>query len=92
MLGATRRNCGNLLRTELFIVYNVAFALSAGFAALVKKGIISNEYILKLVEILQPVDFVLLYVVLGVMAILLAGRYSRKMFKVTAMDVYREEV
>ena len=92
MLGATRRNCGNLLRTELFIVYNVAFALCFGFAAAVKKGIISNEYILKLVEILHPSEFVLLYVILGVMAILLAGRYARKMFKVTAMDVYREEV
>ena len=92
MLGATRRNCANLLRTELFVVYNVAYVLCFGFAAAIKQGYITNEYLLKLIEILQPADFAILYVVLGIMAILLAGRYSRKMFKVTAMDVYREEV
>ena len=92
MLGATRKNCNTMLRWELFIVYNIAFALGLGFMALVKSGVIANDTVVTLVNILSPSAVVLLYVVMGAMAILLANRYARKMFKDSAMEAYREEV
>lgn len=92
MLGATKKNCTSLLRTELFIVYNIAFALGLGFIGLIKGGIIENTYLLSFVEILHGTELVTLYVVMGVMTLLLAERYARKIFKVSAMNAYGEEV
>ena len=92
MLGATRKNCSSMLRWELFIVCNIAFVLGLSFIGLVKGGLIVNDTIVTLVNILTPGSMILLYVIMGAMSILLANRYARKMFKDSAMNVYREEV
>ena len=92
MLGGTRKNCNSLLRWELFIVYNIAFALGLGFIGLVKGGVITSDIVVSLVDILTPISLVVLYLAMGGMAILLANRYARKMFKDSAMNAYREEV
>lgn len=92
MLGATRKNCSSLLKWELFIVCNIAFAIGLIFIALVKGNIIANDTVVALVNILTPGSVILLYVIMSIMSILLANRYSRKMFKDSAMNAYREEV
>lgn len=92
MLGATRKNCNSLLRLEMFIVYNIAFIIGVGAIGLVKCGILSNDILVSLVNILTLGNMVLLYVVMSIMVILLANRYAKKMFKDSAMNAYREEV
>ncbi len=92
MLGATKKNCASMLRTELFIIFNLAFLICGGFIALVKKGILNIPRIYDLVDLLVPKDYIILYVVLCVISVLLASRYARQMFKKVAMDTYREEV
>lgn len=92
MLGATRKNCSSMLRWELFIVCNIAFAIGLGFTGLVKGNVITGETIETLVNILTPGSIVLLYAVMVGMSLLLANRYARKMFKESAMSAYREEV
>lgn len=95
MLGASKANCSNLLKVELFVVLNIAYILSAGMAWLLKQQIIYDDLIEDLCEVmdfLETGDFVLLYVVLCIMSILLAARFSQQLFKKTAMNAYKEEV
>ncbi|MFQ9892130.1 MAG: ABC transporter ATP-binding protein [Emergencia sp.] len=92
MLGATKGNCSSLLKTELFVVFNLAFLLCMGVLGLTKMDVIKNAYLQQLVDFLKGTDLIILYVILCVMAILLAMRYARQLFKKTAMNAYKEEV
>jgi len=92
MLGATKENCSSLLKIELFVVFNIAFAIWSSFIYMIKKEIIAVEVLNQMAEYLEAGDFVILYTVLSLMCILLAARYAKQLFKPTAMSAYREEV
>ncbi len=92
MIGATKKNCASMLRTELFIIFNLAFFICGGAIALVKYGVVDIPRIYDLASILVAKDYIILYLLLCVISIMLAGRYARQMFKKVAMDAYREEV
>ena len=92
MLGASRRACRQLLMFELLTICNLSYFL---FTLLVRISFLKNFHI----SILDMVytyfkfsDYVTLYVVLTGMSILISARYSRKLFKTSAMATYREEV
>ena len=92
MLGATKANCSSLLKTELFAVFNIAFFFCLLIIMLVKGGAVQNDTLMQMASFLTTGDYVILYVVLCLMAILLAARYARQLFKKTAMNAYKEEV
>ena len=92
MLGATKKNCASMLKVELFMVYNIAFAIGLFIIGLVKGGLISWDYLVTLANLLSPLNLAVLYLVMLAMTLLLARRYARKIFKDSAMDAYREEV
>ena len=93
MLGATRANCNGLLRTELFVVFNIAFVLSSGLTLLAKEKIIPcAEYLRSTLDYLKPTDFAILYALLFAISMLIAMRYSKALFKNSVMNVHREEV
>lgn len=91
MLGGTRENCRGLLRTDLFAVFNIAFAVLLAVLVLIKeKVILDGSYVSQMVTFLDPLDFVILYVLLALVSLLLAGRYSKQLFKDSAMNAYKE--
>lgn len=92
MLGASKENCSSLLKVELFAVFNIAYFICMGLLALVKLEVVKVAYLQQLVSFLSIGDVVILYVVLCLMSVLLAGRYARQLFKKTAMNAYKEEV
>lgn len=92
MLGATKQNCSGLLKTELFVVGNIAFFFCTLLAVLLKTGVIQAGTLNQLMSYLSVKDFVILYIVLCLMYILLAARYAKQLFKQTAMNAYKEEV
>lgn len=92
MLGATKKNCSDLLKTELFVVGNIAFFFCAALAALLKEGVLQAGTLNQMMQYLTLKDFAILYVVMCLMYILLAIRYARQLFKQTAMNAYKEEV
>ena len=92
MLGATKENCSSLLKMELFAVFNIAYFICMGLLALVKMEVIEVAYLQQLASFLTMGDLVILYAVLCLMSVLLAGRYARQLFKKTAMNAYKEEV
>ncbi|MBR5316057.1 MAG: ABC transporter ATP-binding protein [Firmicutes bacterium] len=92
MLGATYANAGNLLKVELFAVFNLAFAVCASAVAVIKQELIKAEELQELVSYLEMGDFVVLYVLICIMTIMQASRYAKQLFKQTAMNAYKEEV
>ena len=91
MLGMTKRNIRRILDVELFVVINIAYAIFIAVVALVNLDVINVEYIRTLVEYMRLSDYVILYAVLIVMGYLISGKFSRNLFKKTAMGSYREE-
>lgn len=92
MLGATRKNCSDLLKLELFAVGNIAFFLCMAAVILLKAQVVHLGVLNQMTAYLDVRDFFILYVVLCLMYVLLAARYARQLFKQTAMNAYKEEV
>lgn len=92
MLGATKKNCSSLLKTELFVVFNLAFLFCIVIAVLISEKIIDIDLLNMMTAYLSLKDYVILYGVLCLMSLLLAGRYARQLFRQTAMNAYKEEV
>lgn len=91
ILGATRKNAKSLLRIELFTVMNIAYALVIGLIALIKNNVIINDYLQSMITYLEIKDFVLAYLLLFIISMLISNRYSKKLFKKSAMNTYRDE-
>ena len=91
ILGATRKNAKSLLRIELFTVMNIAYFIVFGIIELIKNNIITNVTLQSLVTHLTPRDFVITYLILFVISMIISNRYSKKLFKKSAMNTYRDE-
>lgn len=92
ILGATKRNTDNILRTELIIMMLVAYGVDILFVFLVRSGLLKLGYVQKLLYFLTVPDYVMLGVLLLAMSLLIARRYSRKIFSKSAMKSFRGEV
>ena len=92
MLGATYKSVKRILDIELFINSSLAYIGMLGIIYLVKINIINFEYVAKLINYLSIREYVLMYVILVVMARLISRRFSKKLFKNTAINTYNEEV
>ena len=92
ILGATKKNTDAILRTELILMMIIAYAVDILFVVAVKKDLIHVKQITDLLYFLRVSDYVALGVVLLAMSLLIANRYSRKIFTKSAMKTFREEV
>ena len=91
ILGATKGNTDNILRVELILMMLIAYGVDILFIVLVKKGILKLSSVNKLLYYLTTADYVILGVLLLLMSLLIAARYSRKIFTKSAMKAFREE-
>lgn len=91
ILGATRKNAKSLLRIELFTIMNIAYAGVLVLVNLIKYKVIENTYLQSMITYLELKDFILVYVLLVVISMLISNRYSKKLFKKSAMNTYRDE-
>ena len=91
ILGATKKNTDTILRIELIIMMVIAYAVDIAFVAAVKLGYINNKSLTQLLYFLTVSDYVRLGIVLLALSILIANRYSRKIFSKSAMKAFREE-
>lgn len=92
MLGATYKSVKRILDIELFINSSLAYISMITIIYLVKINVITFEYVSKLTNYLSIREYVLMYVILVVMARLISRRFSKKLFKNTAINTYNEEV
>ncbi|NMA50583.1 MAG: ABC transporter ATP-binding protein [Mollicutes bacterium] len=92
ILGGTKKNIASLIKIELFVVFNLTFMITMLFVLLVKLGILNSKTIISLTNYLKLNDYLLIYLILLIMSYLISLRYSRNLFKKSAMNTYREEV
>ncbi len=89
MLGATKNNAKSLLYLELFTDLNISYLLTLVLVYLIK-----NDYVLAgwkaNIGYLQGTDYLILYLLLAVMCLMIGKRYSRQLFKASAISVYKE--
>lgn len=92
ILGMNNKNAKHVLDVEMLLDANIAFALLLICLAVVKAGMINIRYLVTLVGMLTVKEIVLLYVVIMAMVYLISRRFSRSLFKKSAMSTFREEV
>jgi len=92
MLGATYKSVKRILDIELFINSSLAYIAMIILIYLAKINVINIEYISKLTNYLELKEYVLMYVILVIMSQLISRRFSKKIFKNTAINTYNEEV
>lgn len=96
ILGATKSNTDTILRVELLLMMIIAYGVDIAFVVLVKKGwlqqITGYEFkeVSKLLFYLTPTDYCGLGILLLLMSLLIANRYSRHIFTRSAMKAFRE--
>jgi hypothetical protein len=91
MLGMGKKPSKRIMRVELMLVCAIAYAIFLLLIQLNRAGIINSEKLEDYLNYLTPRDFTVLAVILLVMAVLISGRFMRKLFRSSAMGAYREE-
>lgn len=91
ILGANKKHTDNILRIELCAMMTISYGIVLVFVAAVKRGIMSVPQVEDVIGYLKLMDYGVLLGALLVMSLLIANRYSRALFKKSAMNVYREE-
>jgi len=92
ILGSPIASVKQLLNIELLTISNIAYVLFASAVLLINNDVIVIGSLKDMYSYLSIMDYVLIYVMLIFMSKLITSRYSRKLFKTTAMNAYREEV
>lgn len=91
MLGLTKKISKQLLVIELFIVSNLAYFIFMLFIYLNLNNILDIGFIKSSTEFLVFSDYLLLYIVLGIMSYLLSLKFSKKIFKKSTIKSLEEE-
>lgn len=92
ILGATKHNTDAILRVELILMMIIAYAVDIAFVIAVRQGLIRSRQLTELLYFLTVGDYVALGIGLLAMSLLIANRYSRKIFTKSAMKTFRGEV
>ena len=92
MLGASKTICRNLLTIELLTICNLSYFIFVGLVEINRLKSLNIGFINLVNNYFKLDDYIKLYGILIMMSILISMRYSRKLFKNSAMSVYREEV
>jgi len=90
MLGASKKVCLDLLITELLIVSNLSYFIFLIIAELNRRRVFSVGFIDTVNKYFTRNDYIILYLIITFMSLLISFRYSRKLFKNSVMNTYRE--
>ena len=90
-LGGNKKVLNDLLNIELLVDINIAYILFTTILILIRhKIILKINYLYQLSTFFNLKDYIIIYIVLIVMSILIANRYSNKLFTNSVMSNYRE--
>jgi hypothetical protein len=92
MLGASKNVSVQLIVVELYTIANLAYLFLLGLVKLNSMDFVNIEILTKMLKYLTISDYVILYLILVVMSILVSVKFSKKLFKDSAMKSLREEV
>lgn len=92
ILGSSLNATRDLLRIELLTISHTSFIVFTIYILLNYYGIVNLQNIRNLCDYITVGNYIIIYICLLCMTLLVANRYSRKLFKNTVMNTYREEV
>ncbi len=92
ILGASKNNVKSILNYELFTLSHLAFLIFITFILLIKNNVIVSKQILELTRYISFYNYLFIYIVLVVITLLIVSRYTRKLFKDSCLNTYKEEV
>lgn len=90
MLGMNGKAMRRITDIELLVVMTLAFGLFMAVAMMSKYGVINVEYINNLIKYMTPVHYGILYAILLVMSYLISGKFTKSLFRNSAMGTYKE--
>ncbi|HKK95084.1 MAG TPA: ABC transporter ATP-binding protein [Anaerovoracaceae bacterium] len=91
ILGGTKENCDRLIKIELLNILIIAYAMVLAFIYLIHLGYINITTIAEIVSFLTIADYFILFAILIFISMMISKRYSKQLFKKSAMSTYREE-
>lgn len=91
-LGASRKISKQLLDIELFLIATIGYAVFMAVMCLVYTGVINQTFVVELANYLSVTSYIILYLIIIAMSYMISHRFSRKLFKDSVMNTYREEV
>ena len=92
ILGSSKKIAKQLLIIELFIVSNLAYFSFIIFIYLNSIGVLNIGFVKTILDYLTLKDYIVLYLILSVMSYLISKKFSKKLFKKSAISTIKEEV
>ena len=92
ILGASKQISKNLLVIDLFTVATIAYILVGSLYILITNNIIVNQSLKEILKYMPFSRYIMFYLIVLIITYVIASRYSRKVFKDTMINTYKEEV
>ncbi len=87
ILGLQKRRIENILNIEILLIANLAFAVVTACKAFTR---VFPATVQKMLDIMGVKDYIILYILIMIMALLISHLFARKLFKKTAIGTFRE--
>lgn len=81
-----------ILDIELIFIINIAYFMLVAFIRLVQTKILDIPFLVEIFDFIKIQDYIILYVIVVCLAYIISRKFSKKLFKKSAMSTFREEV
>lgn len=81
-----------ILDIELIFIINIAYFMLVAFIRLVQTKVLKISFLVEIFDFIKIQDYIILYVIVVCLAYIISRKFSKKLFKKSAMSTFREEV
>ena len=81
-----------ILDIELIFIINIAYFILVAFIRLVQTKVLNISFLVEIFDFIKIQDYIILYVIVVCLAYIISRKFSKKLFKKSAMSTFREEV
>lgn len=81
-----------ILDIELIFIINIAYFMLVAFIRLVQTKVLDIPFLVEIFDFIKIQDYIILYVIVVCLAYIISRKFSKKLFKKSAMSTFREEV
>lgn len=92
ILGASKKVCKRILDIELLTIANVSYIIFVGFLVLVHYEYIPINYLRDLIAYISVSEYILIYIIMMLMTQLISNKFSKALFKKSAMKTFSEVI
>lgn len=86
------RSIKQILDIELIFIINIAYFMLVAFIRLVQTKVLNISSLVEIFDFIKIQDYIILYIIVVCLAYVISRKFSKKLFKKSAMSTFREEV